>query len=98
MLIKIHEAYRRIVILCDEDLFGNFFEEGDLQLDLTGEFFKGEKKANKDLSEILEDLEKEDAIFLFVGDKSCNLAYNKGIVEPNGIKKIQNIPLVMVLF
>ena len=44
MLVKIHKSYRDVVAICDSRLLGNKFEQGNMQIDLTGEFFNGDEK------------------------------------------------------
>ena len=42
MIVKIHKKEgRTIVVVVDSELLGRKFEEGKLQLDLTGDFYKG---------------------------------------------------------
>lgn len=97
MLVKIHKSYRNVVSICDSDLIGKRFEEGKLQLDLTGEFFKGEEKAHKEVKELIEDLSKEDASFNIVGKKSVDLALASGIVGKEGIREVSGVPFALVL-
>jgi len=61
MQIKIHEAYRIIVSICDSGLIGKKFEEGDKQLDIKESFYAGEEVDEKKAVEILVDMKKEDA-------------------------------------
>jgi len=35
MLIKVHDAYRIIVAVCDKELFGKQFREGKKKIDLN---------------------------------------------------------------
>ena len=97
MQIKIHKSYRTIVALADTDLSGKTFEEGKMQLDLTGEFFKGEEKNKEEVIEILKDMQKEDATFNIVGKESVECALKSGIIDKEGIKKVQEIPFALIL-
>lgn len=97
MLVKIHDAYRMIVALCDSNLYGKKFEEGNLQIDLSGPFFQGEENSEEEVKEILLDSVKEDAMFNFVGEESCALAAKLGIIFPENILKIQGVPIAMSL-
>ena len=63
MIVKIHTSYRYVVAICDSDLLGKKFEEGQFQLDVKESFFKGEEKPKEKVLEIMQDMAKEDATF-----------------------------------
>jgi len=97
MLIKIHKSYRDVVAICDTELLGKKFEQGRLQLDLTGEFFNGEEKTEDEILEIVKNADREDATFNIIGSQSVQLALKAGIIDKKGIKKIQGIPTALTL-
>ena len=94
MIIKIHESgEKKIVALCDEELIGNVYEEGELILDLSSNFYKGEKISEEDAENII----KKSYIINAVG-KNC-VAFLKKIelINDDEIKEIKNIPFVQVV-
>jgi hypothetical protein len=97
MKIKIHQAYRTIVAVCDSDLVGKTFEEGIRRIEIRPSFFEGEEKKKEELAEILKDLDKEDSTFNIVGEESVQTALEAGIIEKHGIIKIDNIPVALGL-
>jgi uncharacterized protein len=97
MQVKIHEAYRKILSLCDTNLIGKTFSEGIKQIQIRENFFKGEEKNKEEVLEILKDLEKEDATFNIVGKESIECAINTGIISEEGIIMIDNIPIALGL-
>ncbi len=97
MLVKIHSSYRTVVAICDEDLIGKKFEEENKQIELTEHFFKGEEKTPEEVLEIIEKQSREDATFNIVGQKSVNIALESGIIKEEGIIKIKEIPIALVL-
>ena len=97
MLVKIQKSYRDIVAICDSDLLGKKFEEGNKQLDIKESFYKGEEKNKEDALKIIQDMSKEDATFNIVGKESVNTALEAGIISKEGIKKIKGIPFALVL-
>ncbi len=97
MFVKIIKSYRDIVTICDADLMGKKFEEGKFQLDIKENFFKGERKTEKEAITIIEDMLKEDATFNIVGEKSVNAALKAKLISPEEIKKIQEVPFALVL-
>lgn len=97
VLVKIHDAYRTVVAVCDSDLLGKKFEEEQKQIDLTGKFFEGEEKSEEELRTILSNAKKEDATFNVVGEESCRIALDLGLINEEGILKVQNIPVALSL-
>ncbi len=97
MLVRIIKSYRDIIVICDADLLGKKFEDAEFQLDLEKEFFKGEETSEEKTIGIMQHMLKEDATFNIVGKKSVNTALKAGIISQKEIKKIQDVPFVMVL-
>jgi len=97
MLIKIHNSYRQIVAICDSDLLGKTFEQGNRILDVRESFYNGEEKSELELIELMENLAREDATFNIIGKQSVQAAVKAGIISKEGIKKVSNIPFALVL-
>ena len=93
MLVKIHNSYRRIVAICDSDLLGKKFEENNKELNMKPSFFEGDEKNEKEVFEIIEREAAEDATFNIVGKESVEAALEAGIIDKQGIMKIDNIPI-----
>ena len=97
MQIKIHEAYRKVVALCDTDLIGKTFSEGKKQIEIKSNFFQGEEKNKEETLEILKDLEKEDATFNIIGKESVEAALEARVISKAGIITIDNVPVALGL-
>lgn len=97
MLVKVHEAYRKTVAVCDSELLGKRFEEGNMQLDVNKDFYGGEKKSEKEVVEILKDAELDDATFNFVGKKAIRAGIKAGIIDEGCVMEIQGIPHALSL-
>jgi len=97
MLVKRIKTYRDIIAICDAELLGKKFEQGKFQLDVKESFYKGEKKTEQEVLNIMKEMAAEDAIFNIVGEKSTNTALKAGIIEKESIGKIQNIPFSLIL-
>jgi len=97
MLFKVHRATRWVIAICDSNLIGKRFEEGKKQLNLTGKFFQGEEKTREEIIELLLFYRKEDACFNIVGEESCNIALEQGLILEEGISMIEGIPFSLVL-
>jgi len=97
MIINIIKSYRDVVAICDSELLGKYYEEDQFQLDVKESFFKGDKKTEQEIIEIINDMKKEYATFNIVGEKSTNTAIKAGLVSKESIKTIQGIPFALVL-
>ena len=96
-LIKKHESYRMVIAICDKELYGQKLEEGEKQLDLTGQFFNGEEVGKEELKQMIINYVKEDATFNIAGNNSCQIAKDMGIIGEAGINKISETPYALVL-
>ncbi|MBS3074294.1 DUF424 family protein [Candidatus Pacearchaeota archaeon] len=96
-LIKVHKTYRLVVAVCDAELLGKKFEEGNKQLNIMLNFYNGEEIQEEELMKTLIDLAKEDATFNIAGKSSVNCALKCGIISKAGIKKVQGVPFALVL-
>jgi len=97
MLVKTHTSYRNTIAICDSDLIGRTFEEGEKCLKITENFFKGEEKNEREVLEIIEQGSAEDYTFNIVGEKSVDIALRAGIIKLEGITTIQGIPVALIL-
>ena len=90
MIVKVHRTQEGQILLaiCDDELIGKKFEEGNLQLDISSSFYKGEEKSVDELKELV-----KDAYMLnIVGEKSIKFALENDLIEESHIIKIDNVP------
>ncbi|MBT96942.1 MAG: DUF424 family protein [Candidatus Pacearchaeota archaeon] len=97
MFVNIIKTYRDIVAICDSNLIGKKFEEGEFQLDIKESFFKGKEESVEKVRRIMTDMIKEDATFNIVGENSIKTALDEGIISKEGIREIQGIPFALIL-
>lgn len=89
MIVKIHKKDdKTVVAVCDSDLIGHKFEEGELQLDLSSDFYNGEKMNEIDAGDII----RNSDLVNLVGENSVKLGLKEGVIEKKHIIKIKNIP------
>ncbi len=94
ILVKEHKSLNSLIIsVCDSNIIGEKFEENNLQLDLTGDFYKGEELPENKLLKLIS---KADNI-MFVGEESIQFALKNDLAEQENIKKIKKIPHLQVL-
>jgi hypothetical protein len=74
MFINVQKSYRIVVAICDSELIGRTFEQGDFILDVKESFYKGEEVSSEKALKMLIELKKEDATFNIVGKKAINTA------------------------
>lgn len=96
MFVNIIKSYRDVVAVCDSDILGKKFEEGNFQLDLKENFYGGDEFSDEEASIVIQRMIREDATFNIVGKKSIELAKELGLVKEEGVKEIQGIPFAMV--
>jgi hypothetical protein len=97
MFFKIHQSYRAVVALCDKDIIGKRFEEGNMQLDLRENFYKGEHVTHEEAVRRIRFYIKEDATFNIVGTKSVKAAIAAGITSEEHVGRVSGIPFVLIL-
>ncbi len=84
-----------MVVLCDKAIVGKCYTEGEKQLDLASDFYKGEPAENR---EALLDIMRGANIISIAGKESIKLAMEAGILDKNQIKKIAGIPYTQIVF
>lgn len=88
MYLNIIKTYRDVIAICDAELLGKVFEQGDFQLDVKESFFKGDIVSEEKAIKIMQDMIQEDATFNIIGEKSVSAALKSGIISEEVIKKI----------
>jgi len=89
---KYRDSYGYVLVLCDKNLYGKKFEEGEFVLELN-EFFNGEEK------EKIDEKDFEDIYFIYaVGEESINMLKEKKIIDERDIKRIAGIPYTFVIY
>ena len=78
--------------ICDVDLLGKNIVEGELNMNISKSYY-GEKLIEK---EEAEQLLKQSTIINMVGENTVSLSIELGIGSENGIKKISNVPFLIV--
>jgi hypothetical protein len=96
-LFKVHKSYRWVVSICDRDIYGKIFSEGNKQLDLTGKFFEGEEIDEEKLREEIIKGVREDATFNIVGKNSIKVLKELGIAKEEDILEVGGVPFFLVL-
>ncbi|MBW2993453.1 DUF424 family protein [Candidatus Woesearchaeota archaeon] len=90
MIAKIHKnpEGQIILALCDKGLLGKKFVEKELQLDLTGDFYKGEEKTKEEVEDMLNNAYIVNA----VGEKCIAFLLEKKLIEKEHVITICGVP------
>lgn len=89
MIVKVHKRQdKTVVAVCDTNLIGKKFEDGDLQLDLGSDFYKGEEMDEKEAG----DLVRNADIINLAGEESIRLGLAEGVIDEEHVLKIKGIP------
>jgi len=95
IIIKKHiSAEGRIILaICDKGLLDKKFEENELQLDLTSNFYKGEEINKEEILKII----KESHVLNIVGTESVEFVLKKGFIKKENILRIKDVPYAQAL-
>ena len=89
ILTKMHESSgKQILAVADKELIGRKFEEGEICLDITERFYKGEEKTEEEIIKAMKDATNIN----LVGKKSIALGIKAGIITQDSVIKIEGIP------
>ena len=87
--IKIYEQGDDLVIgACDEHLLGKKFVDGKFQIDVSENFYGGQRISKETLAKYLIDA----TIANLVGEETIQCAIKLGLVNPDCILKIKGVP------
>jgi len=87
--IKIYKRGNDLLVgACDEKLLGKKFEDGKLQIEVTRDFYGGQKIKPEGLVKYL----KEATIVNLVGSETIKCAIDIGLIDPDCVIKIKGIP------
>ena len=78
MIVKVHESKEgSVVCVVDKELVGKNFEDDDLQLDLSSDYYKGSEMTSEEVGDLMRNAYGVN----IVGEKSIRLAIDEGIIE-----------------
>ncbi|PIN87667.1 hypothetical protein COV12_02545 [Candidatus Woesearchaeota archaeon CG10_big_fil_rev_8_21_14_0_10_32_24] len=80
--------YGILLVVTDSNLIGKSFEEGKLQLDLTQDFYLGEKKTKEDIKLLLQ----KSRDVHFTGKESVAIGVELDLINPERILYVEGVP------
>ncbi|MFA5141410.1 MAG: DUF424 family protein [Candidatus Woesearchaeota archaeon] len=96
MIVKKHVSQdgQMILSICDSELIGKTFEEGDKWLDLTSKFYRGTEMSE---SEILSILPNAHSVNM-VGTKTIDFAIKHKLILKSHVLYVQKVPYAICVF
>lgn len=89
MFVKIHKSKdKEILAVCDEDIIGKKFEQGDLCIEVSESFYKDKRVNRKELEALL--ITYDD--INIVGKQSIEISLELNIIQKENIIYIKGIP------
>ncbi|MBD3318588.1 DUF424 family protein [Candidatus Woesearchaeota archaeon] len=92
MIVNVHKRDQStIVAVCDENLMGQCYEEGDKILDLSSSFYAGERMTEQEAGDFVRNAHAVN----LVGEKSVALGIVEGVIDETKVLHIQGIPYAL---
>jgi hypothetical protein len=89
MIVKIHKREDRTVLaVCDTELVGQKYVDGDRQLDLTSDFYKGEERTDHEVGDLIRNAD----IVNLVGKNAVKLGLQEEVITQDHVVVIAGIP------
>jgi hypothetical protein len=81
-----------LVNICDQELVGKTVEEGKLKVHLSKDFYSGEVIGKGEVLRLI----RTCAIVNLAGQRCVSLAVENQIGAPEAIRKIEDVPFLMI--
>jgi len=92
--LKVRRVQKEIVVaVCDEDILGKKFQEGELKLHVKEDFYGGKLVSMREGIDAI----KESTIANIVGKKIIQKLIEEGLVIEEAVIKIAGIPHVQII-
>ncbi len=82
----------RMLNICDSNLVGRTLVEADLTMNITQSYFAERIVDEKEAEQLL----RNSSIINMVGEETINLSVKIGIGSQKGVKKIEEVPFLLV--
>lgn len=92
-IVKGHRGpHGEVLVISDAEIIGRKYEEGNLQLDLSKEFYRGERKSEDELLQMIDRF----YILHLTGPKTVSLFVRLKLVDPAKVLSVKGIPHAQV--
>lgn len=84
------KKHGKVLAACDENIMGKKFTEGELELHVKENFYKGKLVSENTFSKLLDEMENIN----LVGEKTIRIAKRKSLVAD--VKNIDGVPFTII--
>ena len=89
MILRERETPKGLLVsVCDRDVLGETFENGEVSITVTEEFYGGEEAGEERVATTL----ARASVGNLVGERSVSLAIDRGYVEEGNVLDIDGVP------
>jgi len=94
MIVKTHSKDGKILVaVIDSELAGQVIEEGNTQLDLRSDFYKGQEATRDEAGDLMRNADMVN----LVGEEAIKLGVQEGVVDQQHVKRVKGIPFAQGL-
>lgn len=86
------KQHEQVLALCDKDLLGKRFEEGEVCIEVRESFYNGKQLSSSEIEELLTAATNVN----IVGEESVQFALIHGYLGKEDIKYVQGVPHVQI--
>ena len=89
LVVKVHSKDgKTLVAVCDKDLLGSVFEEGDHILDLSGDFYDGDEMSEEEAGDLIRNAD----IVNLVGVNAVKVGVDDDIIDEDAVQTVEGVP------
>ena len=78
MYVKIHKSeHQKVIAICNEGLIGKTISEGDKEINISEDFYKGDLLKEEQVLELLKDASNAN----FTGDEAVACGIKSGLIQ-----------------
>ena len=98
MLLRERETPKGLLVsVCDEDCLGETYEDGDISLEVTEDFYAGEEATDADPEAVIDAL-KRATVGNLVGEESVAVAVDAGLIDEDRVLDVDGTEHAQLLW
>jgi hypothetical protein len=98
MLLRERETPKGVLVsVCDEDCLGETYEDGDISLEVTEEFYAGEEATDADPEAVIDAL-RGATVGNLVGEESVAVAVDAGLIDEDRVLDVDGTEHAQLLW
>ena len=89
LIVKTHiKEGKTLVVVCDKNILGSVFEEGENILDLSSDFYDGEEMNEEETGDLITNADMVN----LVGSNAVKLGIEEDFVDEENVKTVEGVP------